>query len=290
MKDLHETAHRIICFGESFWHASGAASGPLGFPVIIAYHLKMLGADPLLITRVGLDEQGKKIIRFIEENRLNTDCFQVDYDFPTGISGFPHYTQGTEAWHSISTDDACFRKIDDASLLVHSTLPLAHEISRESLFWLKEQNTRRLVYVAPEVTGLSREAVQHSLQGAHILYLHIRELELMTGWFASFSTFYDRVSVIQDTFNIPYVFVSLEDGGHFINAQGSIQTVPGHIPGFDPVISMIFLTGVLSQYLANAPIEQAIAFGTKLEQFVSCAGDAFPIYQPGQIPYFKKDY
>ncbi len=289
MKDPHNIAQRVICFGESFWHASGPASGPLGFPVMMAYHLKMLGADPLLVTKVGLDEQGKKMIRFVEAIQLNTDCFQIDYDYPTGVAGFPHYGRKREAWHSVTTDETCCRNKDDVSLVLHSTLPLLQATSRASLFVLKEQHPRHLIYVAPHVTALSKEAVQRSLEGAHMLYLHIRELEEMTGWFAPFAAFNDRITFLQHMFRIPYVVVSLEDGGHCINAQGITHTVHGNNPASDPAVSMIFLAGFLSQYLSGMSIEQAVRFATKLQQFISHKGDVFTPYNSDRITCFKED-
>ena len=77
--------NQVVCFGEVLWDILPTGATPGGAPMNVAYHLKKLGASPVLITKVGLDDYGKKLINILSESNLTTEFFQVDYDQPTGL-------------------------------------------------------------------------------------------------------------------------------------------------------------------------------------------------------------
>jgi len=66
--NFSENNYPIVCFGEILWDVLPTGAVPGGAPMNVAYHLKKLGINPALITRVGLDDEGKKLIQLIERN------------------------------------------------------------------------------------------------------------------------------------------------------------------------------------------------------------------------------
>ena len=44
----------------------------------VAYHLKKLGTNPAMITRIGKDEYGEKLVELLSQNNISTDYIQVD--------------------------------------------------------------------------------------------------------------------------------------------------------------------------------------------------------------------
>src|ERR1700745_3502566 len=74
----------VFCFGGFLWDILPSGMLPGGAPMNVTYHLKKLGVETALISRVGLDDEGEKLIQLMEKNKIATDYFQIDYDLPTG--------------------------------------------------------------------------------------------------------------------------------------------------------------------------------------------------------------
>ena len=55
-----------------------------GAPFNFAYHMKKFGFPTRFISRIGHDEKGEKINRFISESGFDTGDVQIDTDHPTG--------------------------------------------------------------------------------------------------------------------------------------------------------------------------------------------------------------
>ena len=76
--------YNVVCFGEILWDILQTGTVPGGAPMNVAYHLKKLGAAPALITRVGNDDWGKRLMALMSANDITTDYFQVDPTLETG--------------------------------------------------------------------------------------------------------------------------------------------------------------------------------------------------------------
>ena len=81
----HDLQKAVVCFGEILWDVLPSGAKPGGAPMNVAYHLKKLGVDPLLITRVGLDDYGRKLIDLLGNAGIDTDFCQIDGTRETGV-------------------------------------------------------------------------------------------------------------------------------------------------------------------------------------------------------------
>ena len=68
---------KIVCFGEILWDVLPSGMVPGGAPMNVAYHLKKLGNDPIVISKVGVDEPGQKLFTVMEGFNMCTDFFQI---------------------------------------------------------------------------------------------------------------------------------------------------------------------------------------------------------------------
>src|SRR5258708_3592621 len=108
-----EKKHPVVCFGEILWDILPNKVTPGGAPMNVAYHLKKLGMEPGLITRVGLDNYGKRLIQLMEKEDISTEFFQMDFELDTGrVTMVPgegddvHYDIiKPVAWDNIQWDD-----------------------------------------------------------------------------------------------------------------------------------------------------------------------------------------
>ena len=75
----------IVCFGEMLWDVLPTGKQPGGAPMNVAVHLKNLGHDPKMISRVGNDDLGHELVAFVAEKGLDTTYIQTGRTHLTGI-------------------------------------------------------------------------------------------------------------------------------------------------------------------------------------------------------------
>jgi fructokinase len=136
------TVRRPIVFGEILFDQFPDGSRVLGgAPLNVAAHLAGLGFEPLLISRVGDDADGRRIRDELPRRALDEAGIQRDPVHATGevrvelVAGEPRFEILAErAWDFID-DDAAATAIagTEAALLYHGTLAARHEVSRRAL-------------------------------------------------------------------------------------------------------------------------------------------------------------
>lgn len=287
---ISENNYPVLFFGESSWAASPAGSRAGGYPVNVAGHIKVLGINPAIITRVGLDDQGKKLIGYMEGRNLSTDFFQVDYEALTG-SGNSGYSNPAisdsgdylQAWDNISWDPSFENLVAEARLFVHGSLPARSAVSRKTLYKFMETGVQRVFDIHLRAPFYTRKLIEDCLTGTFILKLDADELELITGWFAKFSSLQERMQVLQDRFRMPYIILSRGSQGCLINASGSVYEHPGF--GDDEEASSAaeeaFVAGLLYQFLQNETPENIIGYACAMRSLVASSGGA--PYDPDYI-------
>ncbi len=136
---------RIAIFGEVLFDRFPDGTEVLGgAPFNVAWNLRGLGHDPLLVSRVGDDELGGKVRAAMDAWGLDTAGLQVDPRRPTGtvevtfVDGEPLYEIVPErAWDHI--DAAEVPAAPDVVRLYHGTLAARGEASRAALRALRER-------------------------------------------------------------------------------------------------------------------------------------------------------
>lgn len=132
------TTARPVIFGEVLFDRFPDGSVVLGgAPLNVAWNLRGLGLDPLLISRVGDDELGERIRGALEGQGLDTSGVQVDPAHPTGTVEV-RLDQGQPSFEII--DGCAYDYIEDrvevdlsgAGLLYCGSLALRGEVSRGS--------------------------------------------------------------------------------------------------------------------------------------------------------------
>lgn len=78
-------AARIVVFGEALVDQFADRALVGGAPLNVARHLAALGFAPLLITRIGRDQNGERVLEAMRRFGMATAGVQVDADLPTGV-------------------------------------------------------------------------------------------------------------------------------------------------------------------------------------------------------------
>ncbi len=131
------TGRRPLIFGEVLFDCFPDGSRVLGgAPFNVAWHLHALGLDPLLVSRVGVDDAGDEVLRAMRDWRMDVSGVQRDAEHPTGrvavslVEGQPVYEiLPGQAYDHIAPPTSR----PAVSLVYHGTLGLRHHAARHAL-------------------------------------------------------------------------------------------------------------------------------------------------------------
>jgi fructokinase len=287
------TPHNVVCFGEILWDILPTGAQPGGAPMNVAYHLKKLGSDPALITRIGFDDYGKKLVNILSESEVSTEYFQVDYDHSTGLVNASPNEQNEVvydivfpvAWDFIQWDDEFNSLMNDATYFLYGSLTSRNKVSRDTLYQLLDLAKTKILDINLRPPHFNRSHVEFLLNKADILKVNIHELELITGWFSQFQNTIDRTKLLQDQFDIETVIVTMGGDGALVNCNGTILRHPGYnIQVADTIGSGdAFLAGFVHQLSTGSAPQKALNFASGLGALIATYNGACPAYKTAEV-------
>ena len=162
---------RMVVFGEVLFDIFPDGSKVLGgAPFNVACHLKGLGAEPILVSRVGKDKLGDLVLSEMEKRGLETTGMQKDEKHPTGNvevkideRNEPEYSiKPGAAWDHIQTDPYVQKVLEGRPLFYHGSLAARSAVSEHTLdLYLRKKcpvfcdlNLRPPWWTAQKVSGL----------------------------------------------------------------------------------------------------------------------------------------
>jgi fructokinase len=285
--------HDVVCFGEVLWDILPSEALPGGAPMNVAYHLKKLGTEPAMITKIGFDDYGKKLVNILSASGVTTEYFQVDYERPTGLV-YANVNNHQEvvydivypsAWDFIEWQDEYHSLLEQASFFVYGSLTSRNKESRDTLYQVLDSAKSRGLDINLRPPHFNRNHVEYLLQKADILKMNEAELELITGWFNHFQSIEDRVKLLQDQFRIETIIVTLGANGAMVSDSGTIY----RHHGFEVTVSDTigsgdsFLAGFIHKLLKGEGVEDALTFASGIGAFIATRAGACPPYEISQV-------
>jgi fructokinase len=126
----------VTVFGEVlFDHFPDGSKVLGGAPFNVAWHLQAFGQNPLFVSRIGDDEDGREILAAMREWGMAASGVQLDPKRPTGRvavaleDGQPSY----DIVHPCAYDAIEPSTVDGAGMLYHGSLALRDAASRDAL-------------------------------------------------------------------------------------------------------------------------------------------------------------
>jgi len=183
---------RPLVFGEILFDVFEDGSEILGgAPLNVARHLQGWGLNPLMISRVGADARGDKILRNLKRVGMDTRAIQVDPDRQTGVvavtleDGTPRYEiRLGAAWDFIEWEELerTLGPETGSGLVCAGTLALRSETSRYAFERLCRNRSRDLLLdLNLRSPWWTQELVSAQIERARWLKLNDEELEIVTG-------------------------------------------------------------------------------------------------------------
>lgn len=137
---------KIICFGEVLWDVFPNHKKIGGAPLNVAARLQSFDNDVAIISAIGKDDLGDKILDFIKDKEINPSFVTILSDFSTGKvqitlnkKGAASYTiEHPKAWDKIPFTQKSATAVQQSDAFVFGSLAARDKVSKKTLYQLLE--------------------------------------------------------------------------------------------------------------------------------------------------------
>jgi fructokinase len=281
--------HDVVCFGEVLWDILPSGSVPGGAPVNVAYHLNKQKKHSAVITRIGKDDDGKKLMEEFSKKGVTTEYFQIDEKYETGkVYAKPDENKNMVydivmpvAWDYILWDDSFEGLVKNAEYFVYGSLAARTKVSEETLFRLLKTANKKVLDINLRPPHFNKEIVTALLQKSDVLKMNLEELELISEWFDFHGKIEDRIKSFSEHFSIKDIVVTMGANGAILYTNGETLIHKGFkVNVVDTVGSGdAFLAGLLSCLMNNSCAKDTLEYASRLGAFVATHAGACPDYE-----------
>jgi fructokinase len=289
---------KIICFGEMLWDIFPKGKIAGGAPMNVALHLQHLGLDVSMISRLGSDKLGKKLLKFIKNYHLNQDLIQLDTDLPTGTvlvndsdpENIKYEIVRPAAWDNIQWTEETALQVKRADAFVFGSLAAREQSSREALFKYLSLDTLKILDINLRQPYYSPELLELLLLKCNILKINEDELTILANYYNLPDKLALALGKLTELFDIQMICVTLGANGALLFADDEIISHPGYpIRVVDTVGSGdAFLAGFICKYLEKQSPEHILDYACALGALVATLAGGTPKYGLEEIEKIKK--
>jgi fructokinase len=283
----------VVCYGEILWDILPEQALPGGAPMNVAYHLKKLGVEPALITKVGKDGYGEKLVDLLAQSDIIRDYVQMDEKQSTGlVYAKPNeYNEVTydivypSAWDFIHWQEELANLVAQSEYFIFGSLTSRSEVSRDTLYQLLEYGRTKVLDINLRPPHFNRSHIEYLLNKTDILKMNSSELDLVSGWYSNVKNSADMMRLLQDRFNITTLIVTMGGDGAQLLVNGEIYRHPGYRVEVADTIGSgdAFLAGYLYQSTIHSHPAKALEFASNLGALIATYPGACPDYDTSEI-------
>lgn len=215
-----------------------------GAPFNVAIHLKRLGEDAGIISKIGDDEIGSQIESFLKKEGIDS-FVQKDENYKTGyvtvkfIDGQPDYTiHGGCGWEFLD-----FKPTEAPDYFMFGSLALHFEKNKESFLAYKEafKNSTFICDINLRKPYFSAENIELCLSSADILKINDEELDYLSEEYGV----EDPIEWLNEKYNISKIILTKGSQGATVYWDGEEVDCP-----IEPVSNLVDTVGAGDSFTA----------------------------------------
>ena len=282
----------IVCFGEVLWDIFPTHKKIGGAPLNVALRLKSLGNHVSIITRIGRDSNGKKIVFHMVDEGINTENLQIDDSLKTGevevtldASGSATYEiKKPRAWDHIQLTQEARLVTEISDVFIYGSLVTRSETSKRTLLELLKLAKFKIFDVNLRAPFYSTEILNHLMKEASIIKFNDDEIfEICRSLNFDSMSLEDNIKFISKHTNTKTICVTKGGDGAILYLDDTFYYNAGYkINVVDTVGSGdSFLATLINKLLKNAEPQEAIDY--------ACAVGAIVAGSEGANPEIKQE-
>ena len=283
----------IACFGEMLWDVLPTGPQPGGAPLNVAVHLHQFGQAVQLISGVGPDDLGARLLAFVEGKGLSTCYVQRGKTHPTGVV---HANVGNRnevvyeivqpvAWDYIQYEPALGPLVEATEAFVFGSLAARCPTTRETLYRLLPAAPFKVFDVNLRAPHYSRDVVTYLLRQANFVKMNHHELEEIMGWFGGSAAEETALRWLAERFQLQAVCVTKGADGAVLWTGQQLYHSPGIAVAVQDTIGSgdAFLAALLKGWLAGQPPADCLSFACAAGSLVATFQGATPAVSVAQV-------
>jgi sucrose-phosphate synthase len=295
---VHRFHKRPVIFGEVLFDHFPDGSRVLGgAPFNVAWHLRGFNSNPLVISAVGDDAEGREVLERMTSWDLMTHGVQSDPTHPTGrvtatvVDGENHFEIAPgQAWDCIQAGPALRTASEEpAGLLYHGTLALRSGQSWSTLQRLREETQApSFIDINLRAPWWTKDKVEWCLSTADWLKLNEAELAMLTSApIESFEKCRDAALGLARDHDIEGVIVTRGARGAlsivggkqvFESAAAPVKSLVDTV-GAGDAFSAVVCLGLLQEWDHQTTLDRAAAFAADLCGIRGATTTDFGLYE-----------
>ncbi|WP_353124807.1 PfkB family carbohydrate kinase [Parapedobacter pyrenivorans] len=295
-------SNRIFCFGEVLWDEVEGADFPGGAPLNVAYHMaKDDRFDVHMISSVGSDAAGKRMLSLIDDWSINARFIQSNDEYPTGrvianVSDKANVSYDIlrpVAWDYIRVDGKLRAYIPENGCLIFGSLACRNSVSRQTLFNLLSQTCVRVFDINLRGNYYAKETLSTLLSHTDLLKINEEELAEVTRIFQPTSARAPeqvQLRALMGRFGIKETIVTRgADGASYYTFDERVDVAGISVPVSDTIgCGDAFLAAFLRHRLGGATVEVALTHAVLTGAFIAEQPGGCPAYKLADLDAFMK--
>ena len=270
-----------------------------GAPFNFAYHLKNFGFNVRFVSKIGMDDAGKEILRELERSRFNLDDIQLDENHPTGSVKVELDEDGAPQFDIVSDvaydyveyiPEYHLNLINEAQMIYFGSLIQRSKAGHQNLKTFIARNSSETLkfYDINLRPGCYNNAIiEKSLKKADILKLNTDELKKLKQILFSKVSNADLANHLMETHSIRAVSLTKGESrselfmnkGCFKSEPAKAITVIDSVGAGDAYAAML-AAGILKNWQPEKILERASLFASRICQIKGAIPDSTSFYEP----------
>ncbi|MEN9907627.1 MAG: hypothetical protein RLZZ540_768 [Bacteroidota bacterium] len=207
----------VVCFGEVLWDVFPAHKKIGGAPLNVALRMNSLGVSSTIISKIGNDENGQDIVKYIEDHNMSADAIQVDSDYMSGVVHVMINDKGNasydihypSSWDKIVPTKEMDKKVSEADAFVFGSLICRDEVSRSTLYGLLEKAKYKILDANLRAPYYTTEVLIELMLKADFIKLNDEELyEISRKLESPYHSFEQNIKFIAERTNTKQICVT----------------------------------------------------------------------------------
>lgn len=289
---------KFVSFGEVLFDVFQNHKKIGGAPLNLALRVSSFGFPVAMISAVGNDEDGKTILDYMVNKRLNAEGMVTTESFKTGLVDVQIDERGSAsysiaypaAWDHIENTDSINKIIKEADVFLYGSLACRSKVSKNTLLQLLENKHLYKVFdVNLRKPHYTMDSLQELMDHADFIKFNDEELiEISQNLGAKSDSIEEQMLFISKVTNTKSICVTKGKHGAVLLWKDEFYYNPGYsIKVVDTVgAGDSFLAALITKLLSNNNPQKAIDFGSAIGAMVASCEGANPVFSQKDIERF----
>ncbi len=287
----------IVCFGEVLWDEFPDHKKIGGAPLNVAIRLQSFNNHTAVISRIGADDDGEKIISYCKKQDVQVDNIQVDETLKTGIVKVMLNEKGSaaydikfpSAWDNIQFTESAKKSTQLANAFVFGSLVVRNDASKKTLYELLKVAKYKIFDINLRAPYYTPSVLKHLMKEADFIKFNDDEIYEVTDLFKSTSRSLEQnIMFVAEQTDTKCICVTKGRHGAVLYYDKVLYYNSGYkIKVVDTVgAGDSFLAALIDKLLKGVSPQEAINFACAVGALVAGSAGANPPISVAEIETF----